>query len=77
MLEQKFGTNLPSISEIEQRTAIALVNTNPTFDYVFPLPANVIQVGGLQVKDTKPLPKVMKSNDAEKNEIFICLKFSI
>lgn len=78
LLEQKFGTNLPSISEIEQRTAIALVNTNPAFDYVFPLPENVIQVGGLQVKDIKPLPKVIESNDGEKkNEILICMKFSI
>lgn len=43
---------------MEQRTAIAFVNTNPTFNIPAPLPENVIPVGGLQIGETKPLPKV-------------------
>lgn len=37
---------------------LALVNTNPAVDYLAPLPENVIPVGGLHIKDPKPLPKV-------------------
>lgn len=58
-MKDKFGSDLPSISEIEQRTAIAFVNTNPTFDYKMPLTENVVQVGGMHIRDTKPLPKVI------------------
>lgn len=58
-MKDKFGPDLPSISEIEQRTAIAFVNTNPAFDYKMPLPENVVPVGGLHIRDTKPLPKVI------------------
>lgn len=37
---------------------LALVNTNPAMDYLAPLSENVIPVGGLHIKDPKPLPKV-------------------
>lgn len=46
------------MTELEQRTAIAFVNTNPTFNIPAPLPENVIPVGGLHIRDTKPLSKV-------------------
>lgn len=46
------------MKELEERTAIALVSTHPVFDYPAPLPENVIPVGGLHIRDTKPLPEV-------------------
>lgn len=61
LVEGKFGADLPSMTELEQRTGIAFVNTNPAFDHVTSLPENVIQVGGLQIKDPKPLPQVNAS----------------
>lgn len=58
-MENIFGSDLPSIREIEQRTAIAFVNTNPILDHAVSLPPNVIPVGGLHIKNcTKSLPKV-------------------
>lgn len=60
LLEGKFGPDMPSISKIEKRTAIALISTHPIFDYTQPLPENVIPVGGLHIQDAKPLPKVNK-----------------
>lgn len=58
MVEGIYGPGLPPLNEIESRAAITLVNTNPAFDYLAPLPENVVAVGGLQVRDSKPLPKV-------------------
>lgn len=55
---EKFGPGLPSVGDIEKQTALVLVNTNPAMDYMAPLPENVIPVGGLHIKDPKPLPKV-------------------
>lgn len=53
-----FGSNVPSAGELERRISLVLVNTNPVMDYSFPLPENVIPVGGLHIKDPQPLPKV-------------------
>lgn len=53
-----FGPNVPSIDELERRTALAFISANPVMDYVAPLPPNVIPVGGVQIKDPTPLGKV-------------------
>lgn len=53
-----FGPELPSVSELERRMVLVLVNTNPAMDYLAPLPENIIPVGGLHIEDPKPLPKV-------------------
>lgn len=53
-----FGFDFPSTKELERRTLVTLINTNPAMDYLAPLPENVIPVAGLHIKETKPLPKV-------------------
>ena len=53
-----FGPETPSVDEIERRTALVLVNTNPAMDYLSPLPENVIPVAGVQITDPKPIPRV-------------------
>lgn len=58
IVAKKFGPGLPSVGDIEKRTALVLINTNPAMDYVAPLPENVIPVAGLHIKETKPIPKV-------------------
>lgn len=56
MAAKVFGPDLPFVGDLERLTVLALVNTNPTIDYPEPLPPNVIAVGGLQVREPKPLP---------------------
>lgn len=63
MVSEHFGPNLPSITELEQRTALAFVNTNPAMDYLIPLQENVIPVGGLHIEEPKPLSQVIKKID--------------
>lgn len=58
LVEGKFGSELPPVHELEQRTVIALVTTHPVFDHTRPLPENVISVGGLHIRDVKPVPMV-------------------
>lgn len=55
-----FGSNVPPIRELEQRTALALVSTTPVMDYAIPLPENVIPIAGIHIKNPKPLPEVNK-----------------
>lgn len=59
LIEGKFGPGMPPLSELEKRTAIAFVSTNPAFDNPAPLPENVIPIGGLHIREPKKLPKVI------------------
>lgn len=47
--------NLPYIDSFKEKMAVALVNTHFAVQTVEPLPANIIPVGGLQIKDPNPL----------------------
>uniref|UniRef100_A0A2C9GUN2 UDP-glycosyltransferases domain-containing protein n=1 Tax=Anopheles culicifacies TaxID=139723 RepID=A0A2C9GUN2_9DIPT len=57
MVRERFAfENLPYIQDIERRTVLMLVNTNPTFDAPEPLAPNVIPIGGAHIKSPEPLP---------------------
>ncbi|XP_055315318.1 UDP-glycosyltransferase UGT5-like [Sitodiplosis mosellana] len=55
-----FGPNVPSVGELEQRAALAFVNTHPVMETV-PLPQNVIPVAGVQIKEPRPLQKDLRT----------------
>lgn len=56
--EKYFGSSVPSATQLEQKTIIALVNTHPVMDHLLPITENVIPVAGLHIKEPKPLPDV-------------------
>ncbi|KAG4074540.1 hypothetical protein HA402_005605 [Bradysia odoriphaga] len=61
IVRKRFGADIPPVEDIERKTALVFVNTNPTMDFVAPLPENVIPVGGLHIKDPKPIPQELKT----------------
>lgn len=75
IMKEAYGSDLPSASELEKRTAIAFVSTTPVFDTTQPLPENVIQVAGLHVKDPKPLPEDIEEiiTSSKKGAVFFSL----
>lgn len=44
--------------DFEQRSALMLINTDNAVDFPEPLQPNMIQVGGLQIAEPKPLKEV-------------------
>lgn len=56
-MKKLFGQNTPYAHDLDKRTALMLVNSNPVIDFPESIPPNIIQVGGLQIKDPKPLPE--------------------
>lgn len=59
MTREKFKFDFPPLKEISQKTSLMLINTDDAIDVPEPLQPNMIQVGGLQITDTKPLPQVI------------------
>jgi glucuronosyltransferase len=51
-------SDLPSVKEIDQKTVLMLVNSDNAIDYPEPIQPNMVQVGGMQIGDSKPLPEV-------------------
>lgn len=56
---EKFKFDFPPIKEIGQKTSLLFVNTDSAIDLPEPLQPNMIQIGGLQIVDSKPLPEVI------------------
>lgn len=57
--EKIFGPDYPRARDLEAYLQLVLISTHPAIDFAEPLPPNVIPVGGLQIKDPKPLPEVI------------------
>ncbi|CAO1401209.1 unnamed protein product [Diamesa hyperborea] len=60
MTEDIYDRTTPQLDELEKRTSLMLVNSNPAIDFSESLPPNVISVGGLQVLPPKPLQGDLK-----------------
>ncbi|KAH8412371.1 hypothetical protein KR009_001525 [Drosophila setifemur] len=56
LIRQKFGPGLPSTGEMVRNTSLMLVNQHYSFSGPKPLPPNIIEVGGVHIKEAKPLP---------------------
>ncbi|XP_055623108.1 uncharacterized protein LOC129766560 [Toxorhynchites rutilus septentrionalis] len=54
-------SDMPYLEDLEQRSQIMLVNTNPIMNALEPLPPNVIAVGGAHIKDPTPLPEKLEN----------------
>jgi glucuronosyltransferase len=55
-MKKIFGDSTPYADDLDKLTALMLVNSNPAVDYPESLPPNIIQVGGLQIKEPKTVP---------------------
>lgn len=52
-MKEIFGPNTPYADDLDKKAVLMLVNSHPAVDYPESLPQNIIQVGGLQIKETK------------------------
>uniref|UniRef100_A0A336M4N9 CSON008881 protein n=1 Tax=Culicoides sonorensis TaxID=179676 RepID=A0A336M4N9_CULSO len=56
LMRQNFPYKLPHVNELEAKNVLMLINVHPSIDFPEPLSPNTIPVGGLQIKEGKPLP---------------------
>lgn len=74
-----FGSDLPYAGDLEKLIVLMLVNSNPAVDYPDNNPPNIIQVGGMQIKEPKPLPKDIEDflSKGKKGSILMALGTNI
>ncbi|XP_055910881.1 UDP-glucosyltransferase 2-like [Eupeodes corollae] len=67
------------LDNLYERIKISLVNTHPSMDYAQSLPPNIIEVGGLHIKQPKPLPSKIQIflDSAVKGSVLISLGSNI
>lgn len=56
-----FGADLPPVEDIVQKTSLVLVNSHFSLTQSKPFASNVIEVGGIHIRQQKPLPKDLQS----------------
>ncbi|KAG8303499.1 UDP-glucuronosyltransferase 1-1 [Homalodisca vitripennis] len=57
LVERVFRETLPTMEEVNHLTSLVLVNSHYTLSKSRPFTPNVIEVGGIHIKEVQPLPK--------------------
>lgn len=75
MVINRYPKGTPNLAELERQTDLLFVNSHPVIDGAESLPQNVIQVGGLQISETKKLPSDLQRfiESSEKGSILFCM----
>lgn len=58
LAKEFFGPNLPDLRDLAYQTNLFLVNSHFTINQARPTVPNFVEVGGLHIKQPKPLPQV-------------------
>lgn len=58
IIRQKFGENVPSVTELSKNISVMLVNTHYSINGPKPISPKVVEVGGAHIKATKPIEMV-------------------
>lgn len=58
LLKEKFGDGIPDVAELAKKISLLLLNQHFSFSGPRPLSAQLIEIGGVHIKDTKPLSPV-------------------
>lgn len=60
-----FGADAPDAYTLMKNISLVFVNSHFTFHLPRPLVPNFIEIGGIHVTDSKPLPEVIKTINIE------------
>ncbi|KAH8419277.1 hypothetical protein KR222_003824 [Zaprionus bogoriensis] len=60
LISERFGVGLPPINEIVKNTSLMLINQHHSLTGSRPYAANVVELGGLHVGQSKPLPEPLE-----------------
>lgn len=67
--EKHLGEPLPPISDVVSKTSLLLINSHFSIIQSRPFPPNVIEIGGIHIKDRRPLEQVISTRTIDE---YIC-----
>jgi glucuronosyltransferase len=73
-LRNRFGSDLPDLRDLADNTSLIFVNQHFSFSGPRPLPVNVVEIGGIHIKQSrKPLPDDLQQllDGAEHGVIYV------
>lgn len=73
-LRKRFGSGIPDLRDLADNTSLIFVNQHFSFSGPRPLPVNVVEVGGMHIKQSrKPLPDDLQQllDNAEHGVIYV------
>ncbi|KAG8228487.1 UDP-glycosyltransferase [Ladona fulva] len=75
IIRDVFGESMPSVSDVQSKTSLLLLNSHFSFLYPHPAVPAVVEVGGMHVKQPKPLPEDIKKimDEAEDGVIYFSM----
>ncbi|XP_075217447.1 UDP-glucosyltransferase 2-like [Lycorma delicatula] len=73
LTKKYFGESLPPLYEIYKNTSLIMTNSHYSFRQVQPFLPNFIEIGGIHLKEPKPLPKDLKELLDKSSQGFIVL----
>ncbi|KPJ00054.1 Ecdysteroid UDP-glucosyltransferase [Papilio xuthus] len=73
LLREHFGDNIPSLDELTNNIDMLFLNTNPLWANNYPVPSNVIFIGGMLQNARKDLPKDLEAwlNSSKNGVIYV------
>lgn len=57
-LRARFGEGIPDVSEIAKNISLTIVNQHYSYTGPKPLSNQLIELGGIHIKEPKPIPEV-------------------
>lgn len=58
ILQEAFGANVPSVTELSKKTSMIFVNQHYSLSGAKPLSPAIVELGGIHIKEAKPLDEV-------------------
>ncbi|XP_065219011.1 UDP-glycosyltransferase UGT5-like isoform X14 [Planococcus citri] len=75
LVNQYAGTEIPPMEELMRGSSLLLVNTHHTVSGVRPVVPNVVEIGGVHIKEAKKLPQNIEKfiNESKHGVVYFCM----
>lgn len=62
-LRARFGDDIPDVNEIAKKISLTIVNQHYSYTGPKPLSKQLVELGGIHIKEPKPIPDVSGYNN--------------
>lgn len=60
VLRERFGDDIPDVAEIAKKISLTFVNQHYSYSGPRPLSNQLVELGGIHIREPKPIPEVSR-----------------